>query len=129
MEEGATLINAVVGAVVSVLGSIVIPIAPLLGGAVAGYLQGGTRSDGVRVGFISGLIAVVPGALLGILIFGILGSIVLGMGPGADGIGFGLFSVWLFLVFLIGIALVVVGLSTLGGWVGNYIKYDTDIEL
>lgn len=129
MEEGATLVNAVVGAVVSVLGSMVIPIAPLLGGAVAGYLQGGSRSDGVRVGFVSGLIAIVPGALLGLLVFGIFGSFILGMSPGMDGVGFGLFSVGFVFVFLLGIAVFIVGLSTLGGWVGNYIKYDTDVSV
>jgi len=66
---------------------------------VAGYLQGGTRSDGLRVGLISGLIAVVPGALLGMLVFGIFGSLLLGMGPGTDGIGLGLFSLTFVVVF------------------------------
>jgi|AntDeeMinimDraft_5_1070356.scaffolds.fasta_scaffold00381_21 hypothetical protein len=129
MEEGATLVNAVVGAVVSVVGSMVVPVAPLLGGAVAGYLQGGTRSDGLRVGLISGLIAVVPGALLGMLVFGIFGSLLLGMGPGTDGIGLGLFSLTFVVVFLLGVTVVMVGLSTLGGWIGNYVKYDTDVDL
>lgn len=129
MEEGATLVNAVVGAVVSVVGSVVVPVAPLLGGAVAGYLEGGTRSDGVRVGLISGLIAVVPAALLGLLVFGLFGSILLGMGPGMDGVGFGLFSVTFLLVFLLVVAVVVVGLSALGGWIGNYVKYETDVDL
>ncbi|SFS05668.1 hypothetical protein SAMN05216559_2899 [Halomicrobium zhouii] len=129
MEEGATLVNAVVGAVVSVVGSMVVPIAPLLGGAVAGYLEGGTRSDGIRVGFISGLIAVVPGALLGLLVFGIFGSLLLGMGPGMDGIGLGLFSFTFVAVFVLAVTAVMVGLSTLGGWVGNYVKYDTDLDL
>lgn len=129
MEEGATLVNAVVGAVVTVLGSMVIPFAAVFGGAVAGYLEGGSRSDGIRVGFISGLIALVPGALLGLLVFGIFGSFVVGMGPGMDGVGFGLFSLgFLFLVLAV-VAVVVVSLSTLGGWVGNYIKYDTDIDV
>ena len=129
MEEGATLVNAVVGAVVSVVGSMVVPVAPLLGGAVAGYLQGGTRSDGLRVGLISGLIAVVPGALLGMLVFGIFGSLLLGMGPGTDGIGLGLFSLTFVVVFLLGVTVVMVGLRTLGGWIGNYVKYDTDVDL
>ena len=129
MEEGATLVNAVVGAVVSVLGSVVIPIAPFLGGAVAGYLQGGTRSDGVRVGLISGLIAVVPGALLGLLVFGIFGSVLMGMSPGLDGAGFGLFSVGFVLLFFFAVAVFIVGLSAGGGWVGNYVKYDTDVDL
>jgi len=129
MKEGATLVNAVVGAVVSVVGSTVVPVAPIVGGAVAGYLQGGTRSEGVRVGFISGLIAVVPGTLLGLLVFGIFGSLLLGMGPGADGVGLQLFSLTFVVAFLLVVTAVMVGLSTLGGWVGNYIKYDTDIDL
>lgn len=129
MEEGATLVNAVVGAVVSVLGSPVVPFAPLLGGAVAGYLQGGTRYDGLRVGFVSGLIAVIPGALLGLLVFGIFGSFILGMGSGVDGVGVGLFSISFFAVSLLVVTVVVVGLSTAGGWVGNYVKYDTDVDI
>ena len=129
MEEGATLVNAVVGAVVSVLGTMVVPVAPFFGGAVAGYLQGGTRTDGLRVGLVSGIIAVVPAALLALLVFGIFGSFLLGMGPGMDGLSVGLFSFGFLFVFFLGIAAVVVSLSTIGGWAGNYVKYDTDVDL
>lgn len=129
MEEGNTLVNAVVGAVVSVLGSMVVPFAPLVGGAVAGYLEGGTRSDGVRVGLVSGLVALVPGALLGVLTFGLFGTFLLGMGVGFDGLALGVFGVWILVILLVGGALFAVGLSGLGGWVGNYIKYDTDVDV
>ena len=129
MEEGATLVNAVVGAVVSVLGGMVVPFAPLVGGAVAGYLEGGTRSEGIRVGFVSGLIALVPALLLGVIAVGIFGSLLLGMGPGLDGFGVGLFGFGFVLVALAVAAVGIVGLSTLGGWVGNYVKYDTNVDV
>jgi hypothetical protein len=50
------LTNALIGAVVTVVLPFV-PFSPLLGGAVAGYLQ---ERDGFRVGAPSGAIAAVP---------------------------------------------------------------------
>jgi hypothetical protein len=87
------------------------------------------RTDGVRVGLIAGLIAIIPVILLGTLVFGIFGSFLLGMGPGVDGVGAGVVSGGFLLVIALTFSAVVVGLSAAGGWVGNYIKYEADIDL
>lgn len=128
MNEGDTLANALIGAVVSVFAGSIVPFAPLFGGAVAGYLEGGDRSDGFRVGLLSGFIALVPIVFLWFIVVGVIGAFLLGVGPGSGGFSLGVFSL-AFLAFGFLFALVyVVGLSAAGGWIGNYVKYDTDIE-
>lgn len=64
MAEGDTLLNAAIGAVLSVVGAPLLPVAAVFGGAVAGYLQGGDERDGARVGALSGVIATVPVVLV-----------------------------------------------------------------
>lgn len=108
-----TVANAIVGAVVSVLTSFV-PLSPILGGLVAGYLQGGTNSDGAKVGAYSGLVAAIPMAVLFVFLVG--GAVVVG-----SELGIGLVSgfVALMLVFagLIG-AIYLAALGALGGYLG-----------
>jgi hypothetical protein len=59
-----TLLNAVVGAVATI-GLSFTGISPVLGGALAAYLDGGDTTNGLRVGALSGLIASIPvGAIL-----------------------------------------------------------------
>jgi putative exporter of polyketide antibiotics len=60
MTEGDTLLNAAIGAVVSVVGAPLLPVAAVFGGLVAGYLQGGDEGEGAKVGALSGVIATVP---------------------------------------------------------------------
>ena len=61
-----TLLNAVVGAVATI-GLSFTGISPVLGGALAAYLDGGDTTNGLRVGALSGLIASIPvGAILAI---------------------------------------------------------------
>lgn len=101
----STFVNALIGAVVSFVLSFV-PFSPVLGGAVAAYLEG---RDGVRVGAISGLVAALPVAafvflLASLFLFG-------------DGLG---------LFVLIGVVVLVavvytVALSALGGYLGEYL--------
>lgn len=125
MAEGDTGINALIGAIVSTVLASVVPFAPVLGGAVAGYLQGGDRSAGLRVGLYSGLIAFIP-ALLVITFIGALFFGAMGMGgfPAMSGLGIVIFA---FVFFLI--AVYIVGLSAIGGWLGNYVKHDTDVDI
>lgn len=107
MAAGDTWLNAFVGAVVSVLLSFV-PLSPVLGGGVAGYLQEGDRRDCTRVGALSGLLAAVPLVLL----FLAFGSFLLAAGPGQTA------------AFLLVLAVVVglfVGYGVLLGAVGGYV--------
>lgn len=123
MGEHDTLLNAVIGAVASIVLSFV-PLSPVLGGAVAGYLQGGTRSDGLRVGAISGVLGLVAGAVffgLFVLVFGVFY-----FGSGAPG-AIGAFGLLFFLFAAVLSAIYTVGLSALGGWLGNYAKYEMDL--
>ncbi|RLM63246.1 hypothetical protein DVK05_07750 [Halorubrum sp. Atlit-8R] len=113
MDTQNTYVNALVGAVATALLSFT-GISPLLGGAVAGYLEGGDARDGLRVGAISGAIASIPA--FGILIV-VLFLIPVAPDPGVV-IGGGLIALAL-------VALVfgyVVTFSAVGGLVGAYAK-------
>jgi len=124
MAEHDTLLNAVIGAIATALLNSFVPFAPLFGGALAGYLEGGTRSDGLRVGTISGLIGLVLTALVFALFFFIVAAF--GLIAGAPRL-FG--AVGFLFVLLVGVFVTVytVGLSALGGWLGNYAKYELDV--
>ena len=71
MAEGDTGVNVLLGAIATVILGSAVPFAPVLGGAIAGYLQGGDRSEGLRVGLYAGLVALIPLFLL----FTVVGSI------------------------------------------------------
>lgn len=108
-----TTVNAIVGGVVTAVTSFV-PFSPVIGGAVSGYLQGGDRTEGVRVGLYAGLVATAPVALLfvflAIAFAGIAAELSLGslLLVGVAG---------LFIGLLVTVAYVV-GLSALGGYLG-----------
>lgn len=120
MGEGDTLLNAILGAVVTIVLSFTV-FSPLLGGAVAGYLQRGDRGDGVRVGAISGGIAALP-FLLFIFFFG--GFVFAGpMMRGGVGIPGGF--VILVLVAFVFAFLWNVGLGGAGGYLGNYLAMES----
>jgi hypothetical protein len=122
MSEGDTLVNALVGGIASVVLSVV-PLSPVLGGALAGYLQGGSRDDGLHAGLYSGLVAAVPLAAGGVL-FLLWGTFLLGFGSASELGVVVIFAVAL--VGLVGSALYTVGLGAVGGWLGNYVRYDVD---
>jgi uncharacterized membrane protein (GlpM family) len=125
MATGETLLNALLGAVATIVLTPFVPFAPTLGGVVAGYLEGGDRSDGLRVGAVSGIIALVPLFLVMFLIANFFAFFFLGaMGPGRMMGGFGLVALVFLGVFAVTYT---VGLSALGGWLGNYIRTDTDV--
>lgn len=124
MGEGDTLVNAVIGGIASVVLSFV-PLSPLLGGAVAGYLEGGSRNDGLRVGVYAGIVAAIPLVLGVVLVLVASGVAVVGAGPRSGG------GIALFLLVAVGAlvlgGLYTVGLSAAGGWLGNYLKQDTGL--
>lgn len=71
--SSSTPISALIGAVIGVV-FFFIPFSPILGGAIAGYLEGGTTNDGMRVGAFAGLIMLIPIGFIGMaaimLVFG-----------------------------------------------------------
>ena len=122
MAEGDTLANAVIGGIASILLAFV-PFSPVLGGIVAGYLQGGDRGAGLRVGAYAGVVAAIPLVLF--LLFGSLLAGVVLAGDALLGVG-AVFGFGFFVLIVIG-GLYTVALGAVGGWLGNYVKYDTDL--
>lgn len=112
MVSDSTL-HAVVGAIVTVLVSF-LPFSPVVGGAVAGYLEGPDTDQGLRVGAISGVFASIPLVLLGLALV-VFGSLFLGFGLGIVGV----LLVVVFGGLLLG--LYTVGLSAIGGYLGAYV--------
>lgn len=110
-----TLKHAVVGAVVSLV-TFFLPFSPVIGGGVAGYLHGPDRTEGAKVGGLSGLLAAVPGAVVGTFVL----SIFVIAGPGQRS---GLLVVFaFFLVVLLVGALYGGVLGAAGGYVGAYLN-------
>jgi len=129
MSEGDTIINAVIGAVVTVVLSFT-GFSPILGGMVAGYLQKGERAGGIRVGALSGAIAALPFLLLFLLFF-VFGGFFLTGPMVSDGMGTSMAVPGRFVfVLLFGFVFALiwsVGLSALGGYLGVYIATETDV--
>jgi hypothetical protein len=124
MAEGDSFRNALVGAVVTGLVAWVVPLAPIVGGTVAGYLEGGDRTDGILVGIYSGLISLVVATAMGAAAVYAIASVLELLEIPALGAALG----FLFVVFAVGWALYLVVLSAFGGWVGNYVRYETEYE-
>ena len=126
VAEPNTLVNAVLGGVVSVVLGFV-PFSPVLGGAVAGYLQGEEPSQGLRVGAYAGLVAAIPLAfvlflLASILSFGIVAVDSTGGVAGPTAGGSPLFALGVLGAVFLVTAVYTVGLSALGGYLGSYLK-------
>lgn len=116
MANEKTLFNAAIGAVVTI-GLSFTGVSPLLGGGVAGYLQGESPKRGARIGAISGALAVAP-----LFLFGVLAMVAFGMPMGAFGVPGAFELVVMLVVMLPMMALWFVGLSTLGGYIGATLK-------
>lgn len=114
MSDQNTLRNTVLGAIVTLLLSFT-TVSPVLGGALAGYLEGESPGRGMKVGAISGALASIPFILvLGfgvILFFGIPGA-----GFGVPG-GLELAIIVLFMLPLL--FAWTIGLSAVGGYLGG----------
>lgn len=118
MGKGDTLLNAVIGAVVTIVLSFT-GISPVLGGAVAGYLQQGTRRAGARVGGISGAIAFLP--FVGVLVLG-FGFFLTGLATGGFGVPGGVELLVVLLVVVPFLLFWNVGLGAVGGYLGTYLR-------
>jgi hypothetical protein len=115
-ERGADTprwILGVAGATVAtVLGFV--PFSPVLGGAAASYMNPSERSSGVAVGAIAGLLSVLP--LFAIAAFAAAGLFTGLVGEVAATVG---------LVLVVGLLLTTVytvGLSALGGYLGDWLR-------
>ncbi|WP_247730601.1 DUF5518 domain-containing protein [Halovivax limisalsi] len=109
----STGLNALIGAVAGIVLSFV-PLSPLLGGALAGYLEDGTYREGAIVGLVAGLIMLVPFVLFGLFVT----SLFLGFGPSGSGLVFGVFGLFV----LTTSAAYTVGLGAVGGYIGVYLR-------
>lgn len=112
-DEPNTVVNVLVGAVVTIVGAPLLPFAAIVGGGVAGYLQRGTTSTGAKVGALSGLVAAIPAAIVGYLVLWVL---LLGADPALAFTR--LFAIVAFLVLLA----YLVGAGALGGALGTYLR-------
>ena len=106
-----TLFNALIGAVVTVGTAFFVPVSPALGGAVAGYLEWSDADNGLRVGALSGVFAMVP--LVVIVPFALFAFVF-------DAI------VAVSIIFVVAVAvgfvlLYTVGFGALGGVLGSYL--------
>ena len=106
--DGDTLINALIGAVVTIVTSFV-PFSPILGGGVAAWLEKGDRTEGTKVGALSG--ALISLLLLPLLFIGLV------LAP----IDFGFTFVIMLFVVTFGAAYLI-GFGALGGYLGAYIR-------
>jgi hypothetical protein len=125
MGKGDTLINAALGAVVTVVLSF-IGVSPVLGGGVAGYLQRESRRSGAKVGALSGAFATLPFLL--IVALGLLFLIPVGVGGGMPGLPGGVELIVVVLIILPLTLLWNVGLGALGGYLGTYVREETSPE-
>jgi hypothetical protein len=106
-----TIVNAFIGAVVSIVSGFFLPFfSPVVGGGVAGYLEGGDSEHGAKVGAISGGFASIPIVLIGLVVLSFL--------FGAPRAAIGVFG---FIIIVFGLAFTI-GLSALGGLLGVYVK-------
>lgn len=111
-KSSNTLLNALIGAVVTAVTTPLVPFAPILGGAVAGYLDADGADNGVKVGAISGAIALVPLLIIApfVLLFLFLDPIV----------AVSVFAIAT--VVMAFLAMYTVGFSALGGFIGVYLR-------
>ena len=119
MASDNSYVNALLGAAVSVVLSF-LPFSPVVGGAVAGYLEG---SDGARLGALAGVFAAIPMFGLFFLVGGALFAF-LGFGEAALG------SLAVAFAVVLLVAAYSLALSTVGGMLGVYLRdeFGDDVE-
>lgn len=131
-EQGPSLlVNGFLGGVVAVLLAF-LPFSTVLGGVVAGYLQGPDRRTAMKAGALAGVVALLPLLLVAFLAAGFLVIVPVGAGGPAPGVGVGGFLAVLALTVVAVLGIYTVGGGALGGYLGSYLKEDrlrrTDLE-
>ena len=117
--EGNTLVNTVVGAIVTIaIGFIPVLnlLSPAIGGGVGGYLQREGAGGGAKVGALVTVAFLIPVAVLLVVAGGLIGSF-LPTGVGGAGAGAAAGGVGLVVVVIIAIPSFI--LSIIGGVVGG----------
>jgi MFS family permease len=117
-----TTAMALAGAVVTIVTSFV-PLSPILGGLVAGYLRGGSKGEGARVGAYAGVVATLPLALVLLFVgggFAIVAGEVAIAGPVTA------FVVGAIVLSVLVTAVYMAALSALGGYFGVSLSKDRD---
>lgn len=110
----STALNALIGGVVTVGTALFVPFSPVLGGGVAGFLEGGDTDAGLKVGALAGLLATIPLLIVVLVAMAVVPYVV----PIRGVVGLGI--VGLLAVLLVGAY--TVGLSALGGILGRYLE-------
>lgn len=108
-----TLLNVLVGAIVTVITAPLLPFAAIVGGAAAGYLQRGDVREGATVGALSGAVAAIPAFFVAWVIVGVF---LLGF----DALS-AIMSIFAFVVFAVVVGYLV-GAGALGGALGAYLR-------
>ena len=126
MGRGDTVLNAVIGAIITAITAGFIPLSPVIGGAVAGYLQQEDATTAVKLGTLSGVIAILPFLFITPLLGTLVGLPLLSIFT--EGLGA---FIGVFMVFLIGVVLAaavyLIGLGAIGGYLGWYLESETDL--
>jgi hypothetical protein len=113
-DASSTSVAVLVGAAITVVTTTAVPLSPVLGGGVAGYLDAGPRRSGLRVGALVGAVAASVLLLVGILLLRPMYRAIGGTSP-VPGLG---------VVAVAGIAYVL-AFSTVGGYLGSYVAAET----
>ena len=100
------LVGGVAGSVLSF-----VPLATILGGVVAGYLQAGQPADGLKAGAVAGVVMALPFTAMVFFVLFLLGI----SGAPAE---FGLLAIGLIVFGIV----YTVGSGVLGGYLGNYLE-------
>lgn len=106
-EPPNTTLNALAGAALTVVTATAVPLSPVVGGGLAGYLEAGDRSDGLRAGVLAGGVAA-PLLLMAVFLF--LLPLIRAIGEPTDPATVGL--------IVAAMSAYVVVLSTFGGYLG-----------
>ena len=113
-DEPAELVDLLLyGVLGGVAGSVLsfVPFATVVGGALSGYLCGGTSADGLKTGAVAGLVMTLP-------FVAVVAFVLFLLGFGGAPAEFGLFA-----LLAVGLgAAYTLGSGVIGGYLGHYLR-------